>query len=50
MKVIKLFYFYYFFKKLFEISNEENLKMIKDTLPNKSGNPESLKKIIITVG
>ena len=24
--------------------NEENLKVIKNTLPNKSGNPESLKK------
>ena len=25
-------------------SNKDNLKVMKNTLPNKSGNPESLKK------
>ena len=30
-------------------SSEENLKVIKNTLPDKSGNPESLKKIMATV-
>ena len=32
--------------KIVKISSKDNLKMIKNTLPNKSGNPESLKKII----
>ena len=32
-------------KKVAEDSNKENLKVIKNTLPNKSGNPESLKKL-----
>ena len=35
--------------KVFEKSNKENLKVIKNTLPNKAGNPERLKKIVITV-
>ena len=30
-------------------SSEENLKVIKNTLPDKSGNPESLKNIMATV-
>ena len=30
--------------KVVENSNQENLKVIKNTLPNKSRNPESLKK------
>ena len=29
--------------KVVENSNQENLKVIKNTLPNKSRNPESLK-------
>ena len=40
-KLIKLFYLYFSCK---EKSNKENLKVIKNTLSNKSGNPESLKK------
>ena len=31
-------------KKAVEDSNKENLQMIKNTLSNNSGNPESLKK------
>ena len=31
-------------KKVVEDSNKENLEVIKNTLPNKSGNPESLKE------
>ena len=31
-------------QKTVEDSNKENLKVIKNTLLNKSGNPESLKK------
>ena len=31
-------------KKVVEKSNNENLKLIKTTLPNKSGNSGSLKK------
>ena len=30
--------------KVVEKSNQENLKVIKNTLPNKSGNPKSFKK------
>ena len=43
-KLIKLFYLYCSCKKVVEKSNNENLKVIKNTLPNKSGNPENLKK------
>ena len=42
-KLIKLFYLHCSCKKVVEKSNKENLKVIKNTLPNKSGNPESLK-------
>ena len=31
-------------QKIVERSTYKNLKVIKNTLPNKSGNPESLKK------
>ena len=34
----------YSLKEIVEKSNKENLKIIKNTLPNKSRNPESLKK------
>ena len=38
-------------KKVFEKPNYENLKVIKNNLLNKLGNPESLKKeIIIAAG
>ena len=43
-KLIKLFYLHCSCKKVVEKWNKENLKIIKNTLPNKSGNPESLKK------
>ena len=43
-KLIKLFYLHCPCKNVVEKSNLENLKGIKNTLPNKSGNPESLKK------
>ena len=42
--LIKPFSFHYSCKKLLEKLNKENLKVIKNTLPNKSGNPEGLKK------
>ena len=42
-KLIKLFYLHCSCKKVVENSNKENLKVIKNTLPNKSVNPESLK-------
>ena len=41
---MKLFYLHCSCKKVVEKSNKENLKMIKSSLPNKSENPESLKK------
>ena len=47
--MIKLCYLHCASKKAVEDSNKENLKVIKNILPNKSGNPETLKKIIITV-
>ena len=31
-------------KKIVQDSSKENLKVTKNNLPNKSGNPESLKK------
>ena len=43
-KLIKLFYIDCPSKRVINKSNKENLKVIKNTLPNKSGNPESLKK------
>ena len=43
-KLIKSFYLHCFCKKVVEKSIKENLKGIKNTLLNKSGNPESLKK------
>ena len=49
-KLITLFYLRCSFKKLVAKLNKENLKVIKITLPNKVGNPESLNKIIITAG
>ena len=39
-----VFYLHYSYIKVVEKSNEENLKEIKNTLSNKSENPESLKK------
>ena len=47
-KLLKLFYLHCSCKKVLRKSNKENLKVIKNTLPNKSGYPENL-KIIITV-
>ena len=41
--LIKLFYLHFSCKKVVEDS-KENLKVIKNTLPNKSENLESLKK------
>ena len=43
-KLIKLFYLHCSCKKVVEKLNKENLKVIKNTSPNKSGNPESLIK------
>ena len=43
-KLIKLFYIHCPYKRVVNKLNKENLKVIKNTLPNKSGNPESLKK------
>ena len=43
-KLIKWFYLHCSCKKVVEKSNEENLKVIKNTLQNKSENPETLKK------
>ena len=43
-KLIKLLYWHWSCKKAVEKSNKENLKVIRNTLRNKSGNPESLKK------
>ena len=43
-KLIKLFYLHWSGKKRVEKTDNENLKVIKNTLPNKSGNTESLKK------
>ena len=46
-KLVKLFYFHCSYKKLVEKLNKENLKVIKNILPNKSGNPKSLKKFTV---
>ena len=43
-KLIKLSYLHCSCKKASEKSNKENLKVIKNLFPNKSGNPERLKK------
>ena len=43
-KLIKLSYLHCSRKNVAGKSNKENLKVIKNTLPDKSGNPESLKK------
>ena len=44
LKLIKLLYFRFCLKKkIIEKPKEENLKMIKNTLPNKSENPSRLK-------
>ena len=40
-KLIELFYLRYSCKKVAEKENQKNLKVIKNTLPNKSRNPES---------
>ena len=42
---MKLLYLHCSYITVVEISNQENSKVIKNTLPNKSGNPESLKKL-----
>ena len=43
-KLIKLFYLHWSCKKVVEKSNKYNLKVIKNSLPNKSGNLENLQK------
>ena len=43
-KLIKLFYLHFSCKKVVEKSNKENLRVITNTFPNKSGNPERLRK------
>ena len=43
-KPIQLFYLFCSCEKVAEMSNQENLKVIKNTLPNKSGNPANLPK------
>ena len=43
-RLIQLLYLHYSCKKVVEKSNKENLKVTKNALPNKSENPESLKK------
>ena len=42
--LIKLFYLHCSWKREVEKLNKENLKVIKNILPNKSGNPESPKR------
>ena len=44
-KGMKLFYLHCSCKKVVEKSNKENLKVVKIILPNRSGKPESHKKI-----
>ena len=43
-KITKLFYIHWSCKKVAEKQNKEDLKVIKNALLNKSGNPESLQK------
>ena len=43
-ELIKLSYLNCSCRKLVGKSNEENLKVIKNTLPNKLGNPQSLRE------
>ena len=49
-RLIQLLYLHYSRKKVVEKSNKENLKVTKNALPNKSENPESLKKKMSAVG
>ena len=49
-RLIQLLYLHYSCKKVVEKSNKENLKVTKNALPNKSENPESLKKKMSAVG
>ena len=49
-RLIQLLYLHYSCKKVVEKSNKENLKVTKKALPNKSENPESLKKKMSAVG
>ena len=42
-EMIKLFYLHCSRKKVIGKLNKGNLKVIKNTLPNKLGNPENLK-------
>ena len=49
-RLIQLLYLHYSSKKVVEKSNKENLKVTKNALPNKSENPESLKKKMSAVG
>ena len=46
MRLIKLLHLHWPCKKLVEKSNKENVKVIKNALPNKSINPENF--IIVT--
>ena len=41
-KLTKLFYLHCSYKKVVEKSNKEISNVIKNTLPNKSGHPQSL--------
>ena len=43
-ELLELLYLHCSSKKVAQKSNKENLKVIRNTLPNKSGNVESLKK------
>ena len=49
-RLIQLLYLHYSCKKVVEKSNKENLNVTKNALPNKSENPESLKKKMSAVG
>ena len=49
-RLIQLLYLHYSCKKVVEKSSKENLKVTKNALPNKSENPESLKKKMSAVG
>ena len=44
IEITSLFSLHCSSEKVVEKSNKENLKVIENALPNKSGNPESLKK------
>ena len=45
-KLVRLLYLHCSCKKVVQKWNKENLRLIKNTLSNKSGNPESLKKYL----